>query len=84
MHFSRDSGVSSVLESSCMPYTLRFSVQRFLALTKKSLFLEMPYSVNIFIKTTLMKGYFDSMYYKDKGMGNYLVYSDSCQCFINF
>jgi len=42
MHFSRDSCVSSVLESSCMPYTLRFSVRGFLALTRKLLFLEAP------------------------------------------
>ncbi len=42
MHFFRDSGVSSVLESLCMPYTLRFSVRCFLALTKKLLFLEVP------------------------------------------
>jgi len=58
MHFLRDSGVSSVLESSCIPYTLRFSAtapcvalspaslqacaRRFLALAQKSLFLEMP------------------------------------------
>ncbi len=42
MHFSRDSRVSPVLESSCIPYTLRFSVRCFLALTRKSLFLEAP------------------------------------------
>ncbi len=42
MHFSRDRGVAAVLESSCIPYTLRFCVRRRLALTKKSLFLEMP------------------------------------------
>ena len=40
--FFRDCGVSSVLESSCMSYTLRFSVRCFLALTKKSEFLEVP------------------------------------------
>ena len=34
--FSHDSSVSSVLESSCMPYTLRFCARCFLALTKKS------------------------------------------------
>jgi len=44
MHFLRGSGVSSVLESSCMSYTLRLSVRRFLALTQKSLFLEVPLS----------------------------------------
>jgi len=38
MHFFRGSGVSFVLESSCMPYTLRFCVRRFLVLTKKLLF----------------------------------------------
>jgi len=27
MHFFRDSGVGIALESSCMPYTLRFSVR---------------------------------------------------------
>ena len=42
--FIRDCGVSSVLESSCMLYTLRFSVRCFLALTKKSEFLEVPLS----------------------------------------
>ena len=42
MHFFRDGCVSSVLESSCMTYTLRFSARCFLALTKKLLFLEMP------------------------------------------
>ena len=42
--FSHDSCVSSVLESSCMSYTLRFCARCFLALTKKSLFLEMPFS----------------------------------------
>ncbi len=48
MHFLRDSGVSAVLEHldgtlfSCLPYTLRFSARRFLALTKKSLFIEAP------------------------------------------
>ena len=35
MHFFRDCRVSSVLESSCMSYTLRFSARCFLALTKK-------------------------------------------------
>jgi hypothetical protein len=33
---------SSVLESSCMTYTLRFSTRCFLTLSKKSLFLEAP------------------------------------------
>jgi hypothetical protein len=40
MRFLRDSRVSPVLESSCMFYTLRFCARGFLALTKKSLFLE--------------------------------------------
>ena len=42
MHFSRDSCISSVLESSWLPYTLRFSVRGFLTLTRKLLFLEVP------------------------------------------
>ena len=58
MHFFRDSGVSSVLESSFTPRKLRFSAlascvalppesiqssgRYFLALTKKLLFLEVP------------------------------------------
>ncbi len=46
--FFRDCRVSAVLESSCMLYTLRFSVRCFLALTKKSEFLEVPLS--FFIK----------------------------------
>ena len=37
MHFFHDSGVSPVLESSCIPYTLRFCARGFLALTKKLL-----------------------------------------------
>jgi len=57
MRFFRDSGVSPVLEypkhslrswgrlSSCITYTLRFSVRYFLALTKKSLFLEVPINI---------------------------------------
>jgi len=49
MHFSRDSCVSSVLESSCMPYTLRFSVRGFLALTRKLLFLDVPLNKKILI-----------------------------------
>ena len=43
MAFFRDGGVSCVLDSSCMPYTLRVSVRPFLALAKKSEFLEVPY-----------------------------------------
>lgn len=43
MHFSRDSFVGVVLESSCMAYTLWFSVRRRLALAKKLLFLEVPF-----------------------------------------
>ncbi len=42
MHFFRDCGVSAVLESSCMTYTLRFCARCFLALTKTLLFLEVP------------------------------------------
>jgi len=42
MVFSRDSGVSSVLESSCITHTLQFCARRFLALTKKPSFLETP------------------------------------------
>jgi len=42
MHFFRDFGVSAVLESSCISYTLRFCARRFLALTKKLLFLRTP------------------------------------------
>lgn len=40
--YFRDCCVSSMLESSCVPYTLRFSSGCFLALTKKSYFLELP------------------------------------------
>ena len=47
--FFRDSGVSPVLESSCITYTLRFSVRYFLALTKKSLFLEAPMSICVVV-----------------------------------
>ncbi len=42
MHFFRDCGVNSVLESSGITYTLRFCARGFLALTKKLLFLEAP------------------------------------------
>ncbi len=35
MHFFRDCGVSAVLESSGMTYTLRFYARCFLALTKQ-------------------------------------------------
>ena len=42
MHFFRDSGVSSVLESSFTSRKLRLSGRCFLALTQKFLFLEMP------------------------------------------
>jgi hypothetical protein len=45
MHFFHDSRVSSVLESSCMSYTLRFCARCFLALAKKSLFLETPLDI---------------------------------------
>ena len=45
MHFFRDSGVSSVLESSFTPRKLRFSGRCFLALTQKLLFLEVPISI---------------------------------------
>jgi len=44
MAFSRDSGVSAVLESSFTPCKLRFCARRFLALTKKSSLLEAPLS----------------------------------------
>jgi predicted Zn-dependent protease len=55
MHFFRDyrRGLmaptvgSSVLESSCMSYTLRLSARCFLALTKKILFLEVPFSLRL-------------------------------------
>ncbi len=40
MRFFCDGRVSSVLKSSCIAYTLRFSARCFLTLTKKSLFLE--------------------------------------------
>ncbi len=43
MHFFRDCGVSAVLQSSCMTYTLRLRARCFLALTKKLLFVEMPF-----------------------------------------
>ena len=42
MHFFRDSGISSVLESSFTPRKLRLSGRCFFALTKKILFLEVP------------------------------------------
>ncbi len=42
MHFFRDCGVSAVLESSGITYTLRFCARCFLALAKKLLFLEVP------------------------------------------
>ena len=45
MHFSRDSRVSSVLESSFTSCKLRLSGRCFLALTKKILFLEVPPNV---------------------------------------
>ncbi len=45
-HFSRDCGVGAVLESSCMPYTLRFSARHRLALIGKSEFLEVPLNRN--------------------------------------
>ncbi len=35
MHFFRDGGVNSVLQSSGMTYTLRLCARCFLALTKK-------------------------------------------------
>jgi hypothetical protein len=54
MVFFRDCGVSSVLESSCMAYTLRFSVRCFLALTKKSEFLEVPFSKSILASLQLL------------------------------
>ena len=40
MVFSHDSRVSPVLESSCMSYTLRFCARCFLALARKSSFLQ--------------------------------------------
>ena len=43
MRFFRDCCVSAVLESSYTLCILRFSVRRFLALTKKPLFFEVPY-----------------------------------------
>ena len=42
MRLFRDSYVSNILESSCMHYTLRFCVCRFLALTKNPLLLDTP------------------------------------------
>ena len=42
MHFPRSSGVGSVLESSCMYNTLRFSARCLLGLTRKSIFLKAP------------------------------------------
>jgi hypothetical protein len=44
MVFFRDSGVSSVLESSFTPCKLRFCARYFLALTKNPHFLEVPFS----------------------------------------
>ncbi len=44
MHFFRDCGVSAVLESSGITYTLRFCARCFFALTKKLLLLEAPLS----------------------------------------
>ena len=43
--FSAIASVSAMLKSSSISYTLRFSARHFLALTKKSLFLET--SVNV-------------------------------------
>ena len=43
MRFFRDCCVNAVLESSYTLCILRFSVRRFLALTKKPLFFEVPY-----------------------------------------
>ncbi len=43
MSFFRDSGVSSVLESSCIVYTFRHCARCFLALTKKILISEVLY-----------------------------------------
>ena len=43
MRYFRDSGVGTVLGSSCMSYTLRASVRCRLALTKISLFLKAPF-----------------------------------------
>jgi len=40
IHFSHNSGVSSILEPSCTSCTLWFFVRCFLALAKKTLFLE--------------------------------------------
>ena len=40
MRFLRDSCVTPVLDSSCILYTLRICARDFLALAKKSLFLE--------------------------------------------
>ncbi len=42
MHFFRDCGVGSVLQSSGITYTLRFCARCLLALTKKLLFLKVP------------------------------------------
>ena len=42
MHFFRDSSVSAVLESSCIALYTAVCARGFLALTKKSLFLECP------------------------------------------
>ena len=44
MRFFRDGCVSAVLESSYTLCILRFSVRRFLALTQKTLFFEVPFS----------------------------------------
>ena len=44
MRFFRDCCVSAVLESSYTLCILRFSVRRFLALTQKTLFFEVPCS----------------------------------------
>jgi hypothetical protein len=49
-HFYRDCCVGSVLESSCMPYTLRFSARCLFTFTKKLLFLEVPYSGRLNVK----------------------------------
>ena len=53
MHFFRYCCVGSVLESSCMTYTLRFSARCLLALTKKLLFLKIPFVILLLCFLTL-------------------------------
>lgn len=53
-HFP-NSSVSTVFAPSCIPYTLQFSVQNFLAFAKKSLFLGVPLILLLNVLTQKLK-----------------------------